>query len=170
MEKKRKIPKEVTTPQENREYLRSIFDMFRDVQVVTNAQQHPKYNNTEIRMMNEIVYATGSGERLISTQLADRLGITRSAVSQIVGKLEKDGAIRRLPDEVDKKIAYVELTDEMAAKYKTIVEHYTSFVGKVIAYMGVHKMDKLLTLVDEFRAAVENACEDCQCEENGAKN
>ena len=120
--------------------------------------------------MNEIVYATGAGERLISTQLADRLGITRSAVSQIVGKLEKDGAIRRLPDEVDKKIAYVELTDEMAAKYKTIVEHYTSFVGKVIAYMGVHKMDKLLTLVDEFRAAVENACEDCQCEENGAKN
>jgi DNA-binding MarR family transcriptional regulator len=170
MEKKRKIPKEVTTPQENREYLRSIFGMFRDVQVVINAQQHPKYNNTEIRMMNEIVYATGDGERLISTQLADRLGITSSAVSQIVGKLEKDGALRRVPDDVDKKIAYVELTDEMAAKYKAIVDHYTAFVGKVIAYMGVHKMDKLIALVDEFRTSVENACLDCECEQKSAKN
>ena len=88
----------------------------------------------------------------------------------LYGVMIDNGNYRRLPDEVDKKIAYVELTDEMAAKYKTIVEHYTSFVGKVIAYMGVHKMDKLLALVDEFRAAVENACEDCQCEENGAKN
>ena len=162
MEKKRKTPKAVTTQEENREYLRSIFRMLRDVQVAMGAQQHEKYNNTEIRMMNEIVYATGAGERLISTQLADRLGVTRSAISQIVGKLEKDGALRRVPDEVDKKIAYVELTDSMAAKYKTIVDTYSGFVGKVIAHMGVHKMDKFLALAEDFYTAVENACEDCE--------
>jgi DNA-binding MarR family transcriptional regulator len=111
--------------------------------------------------MNEIVYATGTGERLISTQLASRLGITRSAVSQIVAKMEKDGALRRVPDAVDRKIAYVELTDEIAATYKVIVNEYADFVGKVVAYMGASKMERLFTLADEFSEAVALAAEDC---------
>lgn len=164
MEKKKKIPKPVTTQEENKVYLRKIFTMLRDIEVALNAQSNEKYNNTEIRLMNEVVYAAGIGERLISTQLATRLGITRSAVSQIVAKLEKDGAVRRVPDAVDRKIAYVELTEKVAETYKNIVAQYTDFVGKVVAYMGVSKMNKLFVLVDEFYSAVENACEDCACE------
>ncbi len=164
MEKKKKIPKPVTTQEENKVYLRKIFTMLRDIEVALNAQSNEKYNNTEIRLMNEVVYAAGIGERLISTQLATRLGITRSAVSQIVGKLEKDGAVRRVPDAVDRKIAYVELTEKVAETYKNIVAQYTDFVGKVVAYMGVSKINKLFVLVDEFYSAVENACEDCACE------
>lgn len=164
MEKKKKIPKPVTTQEENKVYLRKIFTMLRDIEVALNAQSNEKYNNTEIRLMNEVVYAAGIGERLISTQLATRLGITRSAVSQIVAKLEKDGAVRRVPDAVDRKIAYVELTEKVAETYKNIVAQYTDFVGKVVAYMGVSKINKLFVLVDEFYSAVENACEDCACE------
>lgn len=162
MEKKKKMPKLVTTQDENKEYLHKIFEMFRAVEYSINAQRHERYNNTEIRLLNEIVYAASNGERLISTQLASRLGITRSAVSQIVSSLEKDGAIRRVPDEVDKKIAYVELTEKMKVAYKGIVEVYTDFVGKVIAYMGVGKMDKFLALSDEFSEAVKKASEACK--------
>lgn len=160
MEKKRKQPKTVTTQAENKEYLHKIFEMFRAMEYTINAQRHERYNNTEIRLLNEIVYASSHGERLISTQIATRLGITRSAVSQMVAKLEKDGAIRRVPDEVDKKIAYIELTESVAACYKEIVEEYSGFVGRVIAYMGISKMDKFLSLTDEFSAAVEHACEE----------
>ena len=158
---KRRTPKMVTTKEENMKYLRKIFTMLREIEVSINAQSHEKYNNTEIRLMNEIVYATGTGERLISTQLASRLGITRSAVSQIVAKMEKDGALRRVPDAVDRKIAYIELTDEIAAIYKVIVSEYADFVGKVVAYMGVSKMERLFTLADEFSEAVALAAEDC---------
>lgn len=169
MEKKKKAPKAVTTQEENKEYLRKIFVMFREVEVAVSAQRHEKYNNTEVRLMNEIVYATGMGERVISTQLASRLGITRSAVSQIVAKLEGEGVLRRVPDEVDKKIAYVELSERSMATYRALIQDYTDFVGKVIAYMGVSKMDKMLTLVDEFSAAVQNACADCHAEAKDAK-
>lgn len=158
---KRRTPKMVTTKEENMKYLRKIFTMLREIEVSINAQSHEKYNNTEIRLMNEIVYATGTGERLISTQLASRLGITRSAVSQIVAKMEKDGALRRVPDAVDRKIAYIELTDEIAATYKVIVSEYADFVGKVVAYMGASKMERLFTLADEFSEAVALAAEDC---------
>ena len=164
MEKKRKQPKPVTTQAENKVYLHKIFEMFRDMEYTINAQRHERYNNTEIRLLNEIVYASANGERLISTQIATRLGITRSAVSQMVAKLEKDGALRRVADEVDRKIAYIELTETVAACYKEIVEQYADFVGKVIAYMGISKMDKFLSLTDEFSQAVANACEDVKAQ------
>lgn len=160
-EKKKKLPKTVTTFEENKEYLHKIFGMFRTVEFAINAQHHEKYNNTEIRLMNEIVYATSSGERLISTQLASRLGVTRSAISQIVAKLEKEGVLQRVDDDVDKKIAYVELTDKSMNTYKGIVEKYSAFVGRVIAYMGTGKMEKFLLLSDEFYSAVASACAEC---------
>ena len=169
MEKKKKTPKAVTTQEENKAYLRKVFVMLREIEVAVNAQRHEKYNNTEVRLMNEIAYTTGMGERVISTQLASRLGITRSAVSQIVAKLEGEGVLRRVPDEVDRKIAYVELSERSMGTYRALIQDYTDFVGKVVAYMGVSKMDKMLTLVDEFSAAVQNACADCHAEAKDAK-
>ena len=162
MEKKRKTPKAITTTEENKGYLRKLFAMIRDVETAMNAHHHEKYSNTEIRLMNEIVYAAGAGERLISTHLADRLGITRSAISQIVGKLEKDGAVRRVPDEVDKKIAYIELTETAKATYRVIIDQYAAFLGRVVARMGVAKLNKMFALVEDFYDAVEEACLDCE--------
>ena len=160
METKKRSTKAVTTQEENKEYLHKIFEMYRAVEYAINAQRHEKYNNTEIRLLNEIYYATAMGERLISTQLATRLAITRSAVSQMVAKLEKDGVLRRVADDVDRKIAYVELTEEAAATYKGLVEVLSESVGRVVAYMGVAKMDRYLTLSAEFSDAVENAMKD----------
>ena len=162
MEKKRKPPKAVTTEEQNKEYLHKIFTMFRDLEIAINAQRHEKYSNTEIRLMNEIVYASAEGERLISTELATRLALTRSAISQIVNKLEGEDMVRRVPDEVDKKIAYIELTEKSASAYKDVVQQYSRFVGRVISYLGVAKMDRLLTLSDEFYASVEKAVADCE--------
>lgn len=162
MEKKRKPPNAVTSEEQNKEYLHKIFTMFRDLEIAINAQRHERYSNTEIRLMNEIVYASAAGERLISTELASRLALTRSAISQIVNKLELEGMVRRVPDQVDRKIAYVELTEKSAAAYRDVVQQYSQFVGRVISYLGVAKMDRLLTLSEEFYSAVEKAVADCE--------
>lgn len=160
MERKRRIPKQVTTMEQNSEYLHKMFGMMREIQSAMVMQQNDTFNSTEIRLMNEVIYAQAKGNRLISTKLADRLGITRSAVSQIVAKLEQCGAVRRVPDAVDRKIAYVELTEEIMTKYKDIVDEYANFVGMIIARMGVNKMDKFLSLAGEFYVAVEEATKD----------
>lgn len=160
MERKRRIPKQVTTMEQNSEYLHKLFGMMREIQSAMVMQQNDTFNSTEIRLMNEVIYAQAKGNRLISTKLADRLGITRSAVSQIVAKLEECGAVRRVPDAVDRKIAYVELTEEIMTKYKDVVDEYVNFVGMIIARMGVNKMDKFLSLAGEFYVAVEEATKD----------
>ena len=159
MARKKKMLAPVTTMEENKKYLFDFFTMLKQVQIVANAQKNDRFNNTEIRLMSEIVYANCKGERLISTQLADRLSLTRSAISQIVGKLEDDGVVRRVADEEDKKIAYVELTEEMQQSFASVVDQYAMFMGQVIARYGVKKIDRLFTMVQEFAAAVESAVE-----------
>ncbi len=164
MQKRRKIQKPITNTEENKAYLHKLFAVGRSMENAMDLHRKEGYSNTEIRLMNEIVYAAGEGERLISTRLADRLGITRSAVSQIVSKLEKDGMVRRIPDETDKKIAYVEVTEKAMESYEGVIEEYADFVGKVIVHMGVAKLNKMLALVEEFHDAVEEACLDCEYE------
>ncbi|MBQ2740105.1 MAG: MarR family transcriptional regulator [Clostridia bacterium] len=163
MEKRRKIRKQITSMEENKVYLHKLFTVVRDMEVAMHAHRPEGFSNTEIHLMSEIICAADNGERLISTRLADRLGITRSAVSQIVSKLEKEGVVRRVPDETDKKIAYVEMTEKAAEAYSGIMEQYANFVGKVIVHMGIAKLNKMFALVEEFYDAVEEACLDCEC-------
>ena len=159
MARKKKMLTPVTTMEQNRDYLFDFFTMLKQIQIVANAQKNDRFNNTEIRLMSELVYAKCKGERLISTQLAERLALTRSAISQIVGKLEAEGIVCRVDDEVDKKIAYVELTAETELSFAKIVDQYAEFIGQVIARYGVKKLDRLFAMVQEFAAAVEAAAE-----------
>lgn len=164
MGRKKKMVKPVTTSEENKAYLFEFFGMLKEVQIASTAQKNERFNNTEVRLMSEIVYAKSKGERLISTQLADRLALTRSAISQIVAKLEGEGVVRRVPDEIDKKIAYVELTEATEEKFGKVVDSYAEFIGQVVARFGIKKMDKMLSLVREFSEAVNDTVEICGCE------
>ena len=161
MARKKKMLTPVTTMEQNRDYLFDFFTMLKQIQIVANAQKNDRFNNTEIRLMSELVYAKCKGERLISTQLADRLALTRSAISQIVGKLESEGVLRRVPDDVDKKIFYVELTETTEEKFGKVVDDYANFIGQVVARFGVKKMDRLLSMIKELSTAVSDAAESC---------
>ncbi len=155
MEKKKKALKKIGTDEANRDYLRRIFAMMKRLEGVMVFNDKKEYNTTEIRLMSEIVLAECEDRRLISTQIAKRLGITRSAVSQIVNKLEEKGVICRVADEEDKKIAYIELTEHSKDKFEEEVKEYDEFVGDIVARFGVSKIEKLFSLIEEFGETVE---------------
>ena len=155
MGRKLKVLKPVTTKEQNEEYLRRIFSMMKKTEGLMDISAKQDLNTTEFRLVSEIVLAEVENRRLISTQLATRLGVTRSAISQMVNKLEGDGIIRRVPDEVDRKIAYVELTETAHEHFTNDLEKYEKFVAQVIARFGVARMEKLLALSDEFVSVVE---------------
>lgn len=151
--------KNVFTQEENREYLWKLFSMAKKVENAMTAHKAGIYENTrlnatDIRAISEILYAKGEGRKLISTQIASRLGVTRSAVSQIVNKLEKARIFRRVPDAVDRKIAYVDFTEEAEERLAELVNEYGEFVGAVVAKFGESRFEELLTLVNEFSIAV----------------
>ena len=79
----------------NEEYLGRIFTMLKKMEGVALTKVKSHFNNSEMRLLGEVILAGYDGKRIISTQLATRLGVTRSAVSQMVNKLEARGVVKR---------------------------------------------------------------------------
>ncbi len=139
---------------ERQEYLVKIFSLMRVRDNITINDKNTHFKSTEMRLLTEVLFAEYEGKRLISAQLAKLLGITRSAVSQIVNTLESRGVIVRVPDAIDKKIAYVELADGVLDAYKEDLEKACAFVGEVVKEFGKEKFETMCELYTGFAMLV----------------
>lgn len=135
-------------------YLGKIQNMTRTMQNVVFVRGKKSFNNSEMRMLEEIVAADKKDERLISTELADKVGVTRSAISQMVNRLSAKGLVKRVPDDVDKKIAYIELDGKAKEMYLAQRKKMGEVVNKVINDFGVDKANQMIKLVEEFSDSV----------------
>ena len=136
----------------NEQYLLKLFSLMREREGIAIQDKNTHFKSTELRMLNEILLAKYNGERLISAEISRRLGITRSAVSQIVNDLEKRKVIVRLPDSIDKKIAYIEIADGVLETYREDIEKAGTFASKLIAQFGEEKFNQMYALFTEFSA------------------
>ena len=84
------------------EYLIKLIQTTKDLECLDFFTGDAQLGKTEFRLLREIVMEGENGGKIISSQLARRLGITRSAVSQIVTKLEKKNIVKRV-DSPDRK-------------------------------------------------------------------
>ncbi len=140
----------------NERYIHDVFHLISQVENLTVTNKKTKFNDTEIRLIGEVYAAKFAGKRLISTQLAKLLGVTRSAISQIVNRLEKEGLVQRVADLFDRKIAYIEVSDEAIAAYSADMKVYIDFIGKLVEKFGVEKFHTMCDLVSEFTVLVES--------------
>ena len=155
MGRKLKALKPVTTEEENKEYLRQIFSALKGMEGLMDLGGNHDLNTTELRLISEVIFAGVENRRLISTQLATRLGVTRSAVSQMVNTLEGRGIVCRVADEVDKKIAYIELTQWAQEHFREDIQKYSDFIAQLVARFGEARLKKMLSLMQDFVKTVE---------------
>ena len=142
-----KCAKKITV---NEKYLNKIFHLLKKRENVAITGKKGGFNDTELRLIEEILSAKVEGKRLISTQLATALGVTRSAISQIVNRLEERGVVKRVADDVDRKIAYIEVTDEILTQYQQEIKICADFAGGVVKKYGVEKFNTMCDMVNEF--------------------
>lgn len=107
-------------------------------------------SQTEFRLIREIVMEREAGNKIISSELARRLNITRSAVSQLVTKLENRGIVKRTPSPTDRKIFYVVLTDASLSVFQQQCEEANQLINRVVEEFGKEKADRLIELCEEF--------------------
>ncbi len=144
------VQSEQTKKEKQKRYLSAVFTLLkkRDGLALTDGRYH--FNDTELRLLGEVLSAQIKGERLFSTQLAVRLGVTRSAISQIVNRLEGEGVVKRVAAEKDRKIAYIEGTEETMNKYEEDVRICGEFVYAVVERFGEERFDRMCALLQEF--------------------
>lgn len=139
----------------NEKYLNDIFLIMKQMNGLTVADKETRFNHTEMSLLGEIMAARYVGKRLISTQLAGLLGLTRSAISQIVNRLESQGIVKRVADDVDRKIAYIEITEEALATYGDDLEICKDFVGRVVEKFGKDRFDDMCQSFEAFCALIQ---------------
>ncbi len=141
-------------------YLERIFYLLRAHDHISFTDKNAGFNQTEMQLLGEVVFAKKKGQRYISTQLAKLLGITRSAVSQIVNNLEKKGVVRRVADEVDKKIAYIEITDTFLEVYGVELRKTSKKVANMIERFGEERFNNLCSTLEEFFVVAEGVIQE----------
>lgn len=134
----------------NEKYLNKLFQLLKKRETIAITGKKAGFNDTELRLIGEVLSAKVTGKRLISTQLATALGVTRSAVSQIVNHLEERGVVRRVADEVDRKIAYIEVTDEVLSQYQQEIKTCANFAGGLVRKYGVEKFNTMCKMLNDF--------------------
>ena len=149
------------------ENMGKIFKLLKKREGMLISDKDNRLNSTEVRMLCEIVSAGCEGRRLISTQLADILGITRSAVSQIVNRLEARGIVCRVADDVDRKIAYIEVSEAVIGEYGKDIADCMDFVNTLVAQFGQERFNQMYALCEEFFALAEKNVKEKKC--NGKK-
>ena len=149
------------TMAKNGQYFKALFDLTKRSNAITFCGKDSEFNDTEIRLFSEIIKAKHRGERLISTRLADLLGVTRSAISQMVNRLEASGMVHRVADDVDRKIAYIEMTEHAEKRYEEVRKILYAFTGKCVERFGEEKFAQTCALLDEFISIVEEEKANC---------
>ena len=139
----------------NEKYLNDIFVVMKQMNSLTVADKETRFNQTEMGLLGEIMASRYVGKRLISTQLADLLGLTRSAISQIVNRLEAQGIVKRVADDVDRKIAYIEITEDALAMYGNDLEICKDFMGRVVEKFGVERFGEMCQSFEAFASLVQ---------------
>ena len=145
-----KKEKRATQEAQNETNLAKIFSLIKKREELMLVDKTSPFNNTELRIISEIFVAKTSGARLISTQLAKRVGVTRSAISQIVNRLEERGVVVRTPDDVDKKIAYIEITENFMDTCDETLKETIVLADAIMKKFGAEKFERLYTLYSDF--------------------
>lgn len=146
------------------EYLIKLIRTVKDVESLDLFPQASKLTQTEFRLIREIVIEKEQGKSIISSELARRLGITRSAVSQLVTKLEERDVVKRTASPTDRKIAYVCLSDSALAIFDKQCAQANDFVERVVKRFGEERISSLLKEYDELVEAVNETKKEMQAE------
>ena len=151
------------------EYLIKCFQLMRNMENIDFFAGAHELSRTEFRLLREVILEEEKGMNIISSELARRLGITRSAVSQIVTKMEKDGIVTRVDSPTDRKIAYICLSQNARAVFEEQCKEANATMERIVEEIGEEKVNQFFSLYDELRKAIDKVMDSIAKEKGTAE-
>lgn len=136
-------------------YLIKLLQIAKELEGIDFFLGKAELSKTEFRLLREVIVERDKGKDIISSELARRLGVTRSAVSQIVTKLEEKNIVKRTASSTDKKIAYIQLSEYSASLFEEQCRSANSFIERAIEEFGEQRLQNLFS---EYDAMLKICC------------
>jgi DNA-binding MarR family transcriptional regulator len=107
----------------------------------------------QMRAMHAIRQAEGG--RLSGRQLARELHISPAAVVPLCDRLERDGHVARVPDTVDRRVTWFELTDSGKKTLEEISWASPSRMMRALARLEVRDREALIRILEKLADELE---------------
>ncbi len=125
------------------DYATRLYGFVHEVEALKFFGDPARFSQTEARLLKEVMAENAQGRDIISSELARRLGVTRSAVSQLVTKLEGEGVLQRVAAPDDRKIAFVRLSDSAAEDFDRKCRELNELLDVCAEKFGKDRMQRL---------------------------
>lgn len=94
--------------------------------------------------------------RMTQSEIGRRMSVTSSNVTRLIDGLEQDGLVRRTADQADRRVTYVELTDEGKRVAERIVPAVVQFAMDVARQFTPEELQTLLGLLARLQSHAES--------------
>lgn len=92
-----------------------------------------------------------AGQRLTMSQLSKELMVSNGNITGVVDRLEKNGLVKRARPEHDRRIQYIELTDEGRKQFQPMAKQHEAWVAAMFDGVSVEDMERLQSLLLKAR-------------------
>ena len=108
----------------------------------------------EVRVAHGAVlqYLDDAGTRVVV--LAERAGMTKQAMAQLVAHLEAHGYVERVPDPADRRAKLVRTTARGREVYVVVREFVAEVEARLAERLGEAKLRELRSLLEQLNAAL----------------
>jgi DNA-binding MarR family transcriptional regulator len=114
-----------------------------------HAHQHG-FSTTQFMLMGHLMEKAESSEPYTISTLAARLGLDPATVVRTVDSLEKRGLVVRRRDLQDRRLVFVEFTEEGRQIRQKIGQHFKEHIGIIFKAMSQEGRIALLAGLEEF--------------------
>lgn len=100
-------------------------------------------SETEFNLLSIVTEYQEKQEHINLTTLSDKLGVTRSAITQIATKLEKKKYIEKYTVSTNKKEIYLKIGEKALEQYNIAMDKITEFFERLYLEIGREGLEKL---------------------------
>ncbi len=98
-----------------------------------------------------VMKAIEQGEALTLSEISERVHMKNSNVTPIIDFLVSKSIVERIPDEKDRRITRVKLTEEGISIRKQAIAHHDNFIGQLY---GALEEDEIKKIIDAIEVAL----------------
>lgn len=136
------------------EQLERFASAFSDIRRVMGANfkhaHQQGFSTTQFMLMGHLMEKASADEPYTISTLAARLGLDPATVVRTVDSLEKRGLVVRRRDLHDRRLVFVEFTEEGRQIRLKIGQHFKEHLGVIFKAMSQEGRSALLTGLEEF--------------------
>ena len=137
------------------EVLGLMFDLTYTIAGYVRCNRHGK-NGPRLRdiMLFKTIYQCKNHQMKMS-ELANILGVTPAAVSQMIAGFEKNGLMQRVHSQTDRRSVYIQIVPEALEKFDDKTKIHNQKIDEYLTYLGDEDCEHLRDILKKTKAFME---------------